>query len=106
MFRPWEVIRAFLSVFFVMLGIPIESYEHVLGPPRVSFDFENFFLFLFLKPFFNGLIGKIQNVKNVRSGVHFRHGWAHFQAWSNIFTPRATFTVIRAAEAPCEAIFD
>ena len=40
MFRPWEVIRAFVSIFFVMLGIPIELYEHVLGPPRVSFDSE------------------------------------------------------------------
>ena len=40
LFRPWEVIRAFVSMFFVMLGIPIELYEHVLGPPKVSFDFE------------------------------------------------------------------
>ena len=45
LFRPREVIRAFVLVFFVMLGIPIESYEHVLGPPRVSLDSKknNFF---------------------------------------------------------------
>ena len=40
MFQPWEVIKAFVSVFFVMLGIPIESYEHVLGATQVSFDSE------------------------------------------------------------------
>ena len=63
-----------MSVFFVMLGISIESYEHVLGPPRVSLDSEKnnklllllllfFYLFLFVfKPFFNGLNGKIQNL--------------------------------------------
>ena len=39
-FRPREVIRAFMSVFFYMLDILIKSNEHVLGPPRVSFDFE------------------------------------------------------------------
>ena len=48
-----------MSVFFVMLGIPIESHEHVLGPPRVSLDSEknnfffilNFCLFPFLSHF-------------------------------------------------------
>ena len=65
MFRPWEVIRAFVSVFFVMLGIPIELYEHVLGPPQVSLDSEKLLFFSFFKPFFNGLNGKIQNVIKV-----------------------------------------
>ena len=54
-----------MSLFFNMLGIRIESYEHVLGPPRVSFDSEKIYFFPFFKPFFNGLNGKIQNVKNV-----------------------------------------
>ena len=46
--RPWEVIRTSMSVFLNMLGIHIESYGHVLGPPRVSSDSEknNFFRFL------------------------------------------------------------
>ena len=55
-----------MSVFFNMLGIRIESYEHALGPPRVLFDSEFFFInffLLFFKPFFNGLNGKFQNVK-------------------------------------------
>ena len=46
-----------------MIGIQIESYEHVLGPPRVSFDSEKKYFFSFFKPFFNGLNGKFQNVK-------------------------------------------
>ena len=49
-------------MFFVMLGIPIESYEHVLGPPKVSLDSEKNIFFPFFKPFFNGLNGKFQNV--------------------------------------------
>ena len=52
-----------MSVFFVMLGILIESYEHVLGPPKVSLDSEKKYFFSFFKPFFNGLNGKFQNVK-------------------------------------------
>ena len=42
-----------MSVFFVMLGIPIESHEHVLGPPKVSLDTEKnkFFSSVFLSHF-------------------------------------------------------
>jgi len=40
-----------VSMFFVMLGIPIELYEHVLGPPKVSFDFEKNIFFHFLSHF-------------------------------------------------------
>ena len=55
-----------MSMFSIMLGIPIESYEHVLGPPRVSLDSKkNNFFCPFFKPFFNGLNGKIQNVIKV-----------------------------------------
>ena len=53
-----------MSVFFVMLAIPIESYENVLGPPKVSLDSEKNIFFLFFKPIFNGLNGKFQNVIN------------------------------------------
>ena len=53
-----------MLVFFVMLGISIESYEHVLGPPQVSLDSEKLLFFSFFKPFFNGLNGKFQNVIN------------------------------------------
>ena len=60
-----------MSVFFVMLSIPIESYEHVLGPPKDSLDSEkNIYIYIF-KPFFNGLNGKFQNVIKVRYEVRF-----------------------------------
>ena len=51
-----------MSMFFVMLGIPIESYEHVLGPPRVSLDSEKNNFLRFFKPVFNGFNEKFQNV--------------------------------------------
>ena len=54
-----------MSVYFVMLGILIELYEHVLGPPEVSLDSVKNIFFPFFKPFFNGLNGKFQNVKKV-----------------------------------------
>ena len=64
MFQPWEVIRAFVSVFFVMLGIPIELY--VLGPPKFSLDSEkNKKKIPFFQVIFNGLNGKFQNVIKV-----------------------------------------
>ena len=46
-----------MLVFFNMLGIWIESYEHVLGPPRVLFDSEKN-IYIYIKSFFNGLNGK------------------------------------------------
>ena len=68
-----------MSMFFNMLGIRIESYGHVLGPHSVSSDFEksNFF-FPFFKPFFNGLIKKLQNAIMGGSGVRFWRGNTHF----------------------------
>ena len=89
-----------------MLGISIESYEHVLGPFEVSLDSVRNKFFSFFKPFFNGLNGKFQNVIKEWSGVRFQDGWDHFQDQNNIITPRATFTINRAAEAPREAVFD
>ena len=53
-----------MLMFFNMLDIPIESYEHVLSPPKVSLDSEKNNFFPFFKPFFNGLNEKIQNVIN------------------------------------------
>ena len=64
MVRPWEVITTHVSMYMSMLGIVFESYGHVLGPPRVSSDSKKK-KFLVFKPFFNGLNGKIQNVKKV-----------------------------------------
>ena len=60
-----------MSVFFNMLGIHFESYGHVLGPPKVSSDCEKNKISLFFKPFFNGLIKKLQNVVKVGYGVRF-----------------------------------
>ena len=34
--KPWEVIKFHVSMYICVLGIGIESYGHVLGPPRVS----------------------------------------------------------------------
>ena len=77
-----------------MLGIHIESYGHVLGPPRVSSDSEKnicILYFLFFKPLLNGLIKKLQNVIIVGSGVHFWRGDACFHTQSVLFTPETTF---------------
>ena len=38
--RPWEVIKVHVSMNMNMLDINIESYGHVLGPPRFYFNFE------------------------------------------------------------------
>ena len=45
--RPQGAIRTFVSVCINMLGIRIESYGHLLGPPKFLFDSEknNFFRF-------------------------------------------------------------
>ena len=57
--RPWEVIRASVSMFLNMLGIQIDSYGNVLGPPRVSSDSEKIISSRKIRPFFNGLIKKL-----------------------------------------------
>ena len=54
-----------MSMYISVLGIGIELYGHVLGPPRVSSNSEKNNCFSFFKPFFNGLNGRIQNVKKV-----------------------------------------
>ena len=90
-------------MFFTMLGIQIESYEHVLGPPRVSSISakHNFFRF---KPFFNGLIKKLQIVIKVRYEVRFWRGDTHFHTRSVHFTLGTIFYISRAAGAPREAL--
>ena len=60
-----------MSVFFNVLGMDFESYGHVLDPPRVSSVSEKLKIFRKIRPFFNGLIRKIQNVINVRYRVRF-----------------------------------
>ena len=60
-----------MSMYISVLGIGIESYGHVLGPPRVSFDSEKYNFFPFFKPFFNGLIKNFQNVIKVKYRVRF-----------------------------------
>ena len=61
-----------------MLGIRIESYGHVLGPPRVSSDSEKNKFSHKLRLFFNSLIGKIMDVIKVWLGIGFFHGGARF----------------------------
>ena len=51
-------------MYISVLGIGIESYGHVLGPPRVSSNSKKKYYFPYFKPFFNGLNEKIQNVIN------------------------------------------
>ena len=75
-----------MSVFFNMLGIQIESYGHVLGPPRVLSNSEKNNFLSFFKPIFNGLIEKLQNVITDGAGVHFWRGDARFHTQSSIFT--------------------
>ena len=65
-------------MFINMLGINIESYGHVLGPPRFIFKFGKNNFFCKLRLFFNSLIGKIGNVIKVWLGIGFFHGGAHF----------------------------
>ena len=50
-FRPWEVIRDFMSVFFNMLGIDFESYGHVLRPRKVLSVFEEIKFFRKIRHF-------------------------------------------------------
>ena len=95
-----------MSVFFNMLGIQIESYEHVLGPPRVSSDYEKIFFSHKIMPFFNGLIKKNQSVIKVGFGVRFWCGDARFHTQSVLFTPEATFLIIRAVGTPRGALFN
>ena len=54
-----------MSMYISVLGISIESYRNVLGPPGVSSDSEKNNFFRIFRPYFNGLNEKIQNVKKV-----------------------------------------
>ena len=61
-----------------MLGIMVESYEHVLSPPRFFFLIFNFNFPTKLRLFFNSLNGKIGLVIKVGLKVSCSHGGAHF----------------------------
>ena len=66
-----------------MLGIIVESYEHVLSPPKFCFVlFLNFNFSTKLRLFFNSLNGKIGLVIKVGLNVSFSPGGAHFLTWS------------------------
>ena len=80
-----------MPMFINMLGINIESYGHVLGPPRVSSDFEKNNFSRKLRLFFNNLIGKIMDVIKVWSGIRSFHGGARFYTQSTHFTAGPTF---------------
>ena len=58
-------------MYISVLGIDIESYGHILDPPRVSFDSKKNNFFPFFKPFLNGLIEKKLNVKKIWYRVCF-----------------------------------
>ena len=74
-----------------MLGIHIESYEHVLGLPRVSSDFEKNNFSRKLRLFFNSLIEKIMDVIKVWLGIGFCHGGARFLTQSIRLTQKPIF---------------
>ena len=89
-----------------MLGIEIESYGHVLGPPRVSSFSEKILFFRKIRSFFNGLIKKFQNVIKVRNGDRFWRGDTCFHTQSILFIRGTTFHMSQATEAPREALFN
>ena len=60
-----------MSVFFNILGMDFESYGHVLGPPRVSLVSKKIKNFRKIRPLFNGLIRKFQNVIKVGYEIRF-----------------------------------
>ena len=61
-----------------MLGIMVESYEHVLSPPRFFLLVFNFNFSIKLRLFFYSLNGKIGLVIKVGLKVSFSHGGAYF----------------------------
>ena len=74
-----------------MLGINIESYGHVLGPPRFIFKFGENNFFCKLRLFFNSLIGKIGSVINVWLWIRFCDGGARFLTQSTHLIQKPTF---------------
>ena len=61
--KPQEVIKVHVSMFMNVLDIGIESYGHVLGPPKFLFNPEKNKFSRNIRPFFNGLI------KNLVKGI-------------------------------------
>ena len=89
MVKPWEAIKVHvsMSMYITILDMVLSHYEHVLGPPRVLFlnSGKNIFSRK-IKPFFNGLNGKFQNVTKVWFRVRFWCGDARFHTQSILFT--------------------
>ena len=94
-----------MSVFLNMLGIRFESYGHELGHPRVSSDSEKINFSCKIRPFFNGLIKKLQIIIKVGFKVRFWCGDAHFHSHRVLFTQEATFTMFRVAKTSRKALF-
>ena len=103
--RPQGVIRACVSMFLNMLGIQIELYGHVLGPPRFLFNYEKIIFSCKIRPFFNSLIKKfVKGIKD-RFKVHFWCGDARFHTQNVLFTSKASFHMFRAAKTSRKVLF-
>ena len=63
----------------------------MLGPPRVSSDSKKNKFSRKIRPYFNGLIKKIESVIKFRFGVRFWRGDAHFHTQSVLFTVMSQF---------------
>ena len=88
-----------------MLGIRIDSYGHVLGPHSFLFNSEKIKISRKIRPFFSGLIEKLQNVNKDGSEVRFWHGDACFHTQSVLFTLEATFPMLWATKTFHGALF-
>ena len=92
-------------MYMSILGIDIESYGHVLGPPKFFFNFEKNNIPATLGHFFKGLNRKIQIVIKVWLGVRFWHRDACFHTQSILFTRGTTFHVFWVAKTSHGALF-
>ena len=77
----------------------------MLGSPRFLFNSKKIIFSRKISPFFNGLIGKLENVIKDGSRVQFWRGDARFHTQNILITPDATFTMIRAAKTSRKALF-
>ena len=92
-------------MFMNMLGIRIESYGHVLGPPKFLFISEKIIFSYKIRPFFNGLIKKfVKGIKAWSRGGIWRVD-ARFHTQSVLFTMGPTSHVIQAAKTSRKTLF-
>ena len=92
-------------MYISMLGVRIESYEHVLGLPRFWFSSKKIIFSRKIRQFFNGLIKKFVKGIKVGSRVCFWRRDARFHTQSILFTPKATFPMFWAAKTSRKALF-